>query len=44
MSLKLDNDLYKVLKEQGLNKNGYINDAVRYRMENEKLIEKKKKE
>lgn len=44
MSLKLDNDLYKVLNEQGLNKNGYINDAVRYRMEKEKLIEKKKKE
>ena len=42
MSLKLDNDLYEVLKVQGLNKNGYINDAVRYRMEKERLIEKKK--
>ena len=29
MSLKLDNDLYEVLKSQGLNKNRYINDAVR---------------
>ena len=32
MSLKLDNDLYVVLKSHALNKNRYINDAVRTAM------------
>ena len=41
MSLKLDNDLYAVLKAQGLNKNRYINDAVRSRMEADKYIKKR---
>lgn len=41
MSLKLDNDLYEVLKAQGLNKNRYINDAVRSRMEADKYIKKR---
>lgn len=32
MSLKLDNDLYLALNSNGLNKNRYINDAVRKAM------------
>ena len=32
MSLKLDNDLYQVLQLRELNKNRYINDAVRTAM------------
>ena len=32
MSLKLDNDLYLALNNHGLNKNRYINDAVRATM------------
>lgn len=38
MSLKLDNDLYEVLKSQCLNKNRYINDAVRAKMKNDGYI------
>ena len=38
MSLKLDNDLYEVLKSQGLNKNRYINDAVRSALKNDGLL------
>lgn len=41
MSLKLDNDLYEVLKSNGLNKNRYINDAVRTKMEADKYIKKR---
>lgn len=33
MSLKLDNELYAVLNSHGLNKNRYINNAVRVAME-----------
>ena len=32
MSLKLDNDLYSALNSHGLNKNRYINNAVRAAM------------
>ena len=32
MSLKLDNDLYTALNSHGLNKNRYINNAVREAM------------
>lgn len=32
MALKLDNDLYEVLAQSGINKNRYINDAVRSKM------------
>ena len=38
MSLKLDNDLYAVLKSHGLNKNRYINDAVRTSLRNDGLL------
>ncbi len=38
MSLKLDNDLYAALNNQGLNKNRYINDAVRKSMLNDGYI------
>ena len=38
MSLKLDNDLYEGLKSQGLNKNRYINDAVRSALKNDGLL------
>lgn len=38
MSLKLDNDLYEVLKSQGLNKNRYINNAVRSSLKNDGLM------
>ena len=44
MSLKLDNDLYDILVKHSLNKNRYINDAVRSRMEKEGIIEKMKEE
>ena len=33
MALKLDNDLYEVLSQSGINKNRYINEAVREKME-----------
>ena len=32
MALKLDNDLFKLLSDAGVNKNRYINDAVREKM------------
>jgi len=38
MSLKLDNDLYIALNNQGLNKNRYINDAVRKAMKRDMFI------
>jgi hypothetical protein len=38
MSLKLDNDLYEVLRSHGLNKNRYINDAVRASLKNDGLL------
>lgn len=38
MSLKLDNDLYLALNSHGLNKNRYINNAVRQAMKNDGLI------
>lgn len=38
MSLKLDNDLYLALNNQGLNKNRYINDAVRETMKRDGFI------
>jgi len=38
MSLKLDNDLYAALNNQRLNKNRYINDAVRMAMLNDGYI------
>ena len=38
MSLKLDNDLYIALNNQGLNKNRYINDAVREAMKRDMFI------
>lgn len=38
MSLKLDNDLYDVLRSHGLNKNRYINDAVRASLKNDGLL------
>lgn len=33
MALKLDNDLFEVLNKVSMNKNRYINDAVRVQME-----------
>lgn len=38
MALKLDNDLYDVLSKINLNKNRYINEAVRERMKREGYI------
>ena len=38
MSLKLDNDLYLALNNNGLNKNRYINDAVRVAMKRDMFI------
>lgn len=38
MSLKLDNDLYEVIRSHGLNKNRYINDAVRACLKNDGLL------
>lgn len=38
MSLKLDNDLYIALNSHGLNKNRYINDAVRAAMLQDGLL------
>lgn len=38
MSLKLDLDLYEALSKSELNKNRYINDAVRIAMKKDKLI------
>ena len=38
MSLKLDNDLYAALNNNGLNKNRYINDAVREAMKRDGFI------
>lgn len=32
MPLKLDNDLFVILSKSGMNKNRYINDAVREKM------------
>lgn len=38
MCLKLDNDLYAALNIDGLNKNRYINNAVRQAMKNDGYI------
>lgn len=38
MALKLDNDLYDVLSVAGLNKNRFINDAIREKMAREGYI------
>lgn len=38
MALKLDNDLYEVLSVAGLNKNRFINDAIREKMAREGYI------
>ena len=38
MALKLDNDLHIVLSASGLNKNRYINEAVREKMAKDGLI------
>ena len=38
MSLKLDNDLYLALNNHGLNKNRYINDAIREAMKRDMFI------
>lgn len=38
MALKLDNDLYAALNSHGLNKNRYINNAVRSAMEKDGYI------
>ena len=38
MALKLDCDLFKLLSNAGVNKNRYINDAVREKMVREGLI------
>lgn len=38
MSLKLDNDLYEALKSNGLNKNRYINNAIRSALKKDKLL------
>ena len=43
MSLKLDNDLYVALNSNGLNKNRYINDAVRRAMLNDGFIFEEKR-
>lgn len=40
MSLKIDNDLYSALNSHGLNKNRYINNAVRTAMEKDGFITK----
>lgn len=39
MSLKLDTDLYLTLNNHGLNKNRYINDAVREALKRDGYIE-----
>lgn len=39
MSLRLDNDLYVELQKRSLNKNRYINDAVRQAMKKDGLID-----
>lgn len=38
MALKLDNDLYEALSSASLNKNRYINDAVRDKMKKDGYI------
>lgn len=38
MSLKLDNDLFNALSDAGLNKNRFINDAVREKMKKDGYI------
>lgn len=38
MALKLDCDLFKILNQLGINKNRYINDAVREKMIKEELL------
>ena len=38
MALKLDNDLYEALSAAKLNKNRYINDAVRAKMKEDGYI------
>ena len=38
MSLKLDGDLYDILVKHKLNKNGFINDAVRNSLKNIGLL------
>ena len=38
MSLKLDNDLFSALNGNGLNKNRYINNAVREAMRKDGLL------
>lgn len=40
MSLKLDNDLYLALNSHSLNKNRYINEAVRVAMEKDGYVQK----
>ena len=39
MSLRLDNDLYQSLKSLGLNKNRFINDAIREKMIRDGILE-----
>ncbi len=38
MSLKLDNDLYRILNDKAMNKNRYINDAVREKMTKDGIL------
>ena len=38
MALKLDNDLFEILNQSSVNKNRYINDAVRAKMKKDGLI------
>lgn len=38
MALKLDCDLFEILNQSGVNKNRYINDAVREKMKREELL------
>ena len=38
MSLKLDNELYEALNKSGVNKNRFINDAVRAKLKKDGLL------
>jgi len=38
MALKLDNDLFEILQKSGINKNRYINDAVRVAMKQDGFL------
>lgn len=38
MSLKLDKDLYGIMSEANLNKNRYINEAIRERLKKDGLL------